>query len=194
MRSFISKYAKYVIIAAISFSIGALLPLAAEIRKSSSEKPAEIPKDPISTQSLSLSKSEQDQMIEVFKVWKLTSGLGLADSQLTSFLPKYKKLENARANFWNERRKTIDELKNLMQSDKKSEAQIKALLSKLRDLRLKFANDTDQCEGELTQGLSVEQQANFVILNDSFRQDIKQLTEKLKALNKNSDEQLRAAK
>lgn len=182
MKFLVSRYAKYVIIAAISFTIGALVPLTAEIKRNPVEQPLQKSKPYNSIQKFS--KADQNRVIEIFKVWKLSSELGLTDAQLASFLPKYKQLESARSKFWDERRKTINELKVLMQNDKKSEEQVKAILNKLRDLRLNFANNINITEDELTKGLSVEQQANFVILNDSFRQEIRQLTEKLKSLDK----------
>ena len=118
-------------------------------------------------------------MIEDLRIVRLTKELNLTDQQLAKFLPKMREIEASRREFHQKRVGLIKDMDDLL-GRKASEKDLQAKLSDLD----KLENDLQSREREnrkaLVGQLSVEQQARFVVFQENFEREIRELIRGIK--------------
>jgi len=113
-------------------------------------------------------------MIEDLRIVRLTKELNLNDQQLAKFLPKMREIEASRREFHQKRVGLIKDMDDLL-GRKASEKDLQAKLSDLDKLENDLQSRERDNRKALVGQLSVEQQARFVVFQENFEREIREL-------------------
>ena len=127
-------------------------------------------------------KEDIAEIVDVVRIWKLTSDISLSKEQLTSFYPKFNQVEELRKQYWLERRTALKNLKILDESDNTPEEELQTALDRLYEIEDNFVEKMKILRDELNSQLTLRQQVKFAISNDTFRRDVRQVLIRLKEL------------
>ena len=164
-------------------ALGVLLAIGAETDKQS-------PKRPSDSIGNGLSKEETSRLLEIIWIWKLVDELELKEDQLTEFIPRFKELSDLKGKYYRDRRESTSKIGKLLKTDT-SEDQFQEALAELRNLEIGFREKEKQLEKSLNSGLTIKQQAKFIVFQDSYRHDMRQLVGKLRELSKMREQPLK---
>jgi hypothetical protein len=139
---------------------------------------------------IEISKEDIPKLVEIIRIWKLADELGLDDEQLLVFLPRFKELNDLRARYYISRRKAVSDMKKLLEANP-SESQVKSAVDDLRNAETKFRREERQSEDKLNSGLTVKQQAKFVVFQDVYRRDMYRLMKNLQELSNLREQRLK---
>jgi hypothetical protein len=128
-------------------------------------------------------KEDIAEIVDVVRIWKLTSDLSLSQEQLTSFYPKFNRMEELRKQYLVERREALKKLKILDEQEGNTpEAELQTALDSLYEIEDNFAQNMERLKDELNSQLTLRQQVKFALSNDTFRRDVRQVLIRLKEL------------
>ncbi|MGQ9609125.1 MAG: hypothetical protein ACUVWN_07480 [bacterium] len=169
--------------------LGLLIAIGADI--DSRAKPVQ----PISNNSnidFQISKEEIPKLVEVIKIWKLIDKLELSNfnvDKLTKFLAKYEQLETIRSEYWKNRGESISRLKKLIETNA-SEEQIRLALDELNKIDINFFEKDRQIKESINNILTIRQQAELIIFQDTHWRDMKNLVKDLEKISQIREKQL----
>ncbi len=126
--------------------------------------------------------SEMAELVETIKIWKLVDAVSPTSEQKLPLLSQFNKLEKLKAQYRLEHRQSMNRLKQLQATPAPELAELQAALAHHHEVENGFIADRQQIMDELNQFLTVEQQAQFVLFNYSYRQELKQALQTLIAL------------
>jgi Spy/CpxP family protein refolding chaperone len=115
------------------------------------------------------------KMVETLRIWKMVDSLDLSEEQLAKFLPKLKKEKELRREYGEERKRTLNELRELLKEEEASEKEIEANLKELENLDSEFQEKTKALREEVKKFLNTRQQAQFYIANEEFQKELRHL-------------------
>lgn len=163
-----------IILIATVLALGVLLAIGAETgRPSASRSSRGI--------DIKLSKEEIPKLIEIIRIWKFVDELELKEEQLMEFLPRFKALDDLRIKYYTDRRRTVTELKKLLETDTSGD-QLESAVGKLRKTKIEYRQKERQLADKLNSGLTIKQQAKFIVFQDGYRRDMYNLVRKLREL------------
>jgi len=113
-------------------------------------------------------------MIEDLRIVRLTKELNLNDQQLAKFLPKIREIEASRREFHQKRMGLIKDMEDLL-GRKASEKDLQAKLSEMDKSETDFQSRERETRKALVGQLSVEQQVRFVVFQENFEREIREL-------------------
>jgi hypothetical protein len=113
-------------------------------------------------------------MIEDLRIVRLTKELNLNDQQLAKFLPKIREIEASRRDFHQKRMGLIKDMEDLL-GRKASEKDLQAKLSEMDKSETDFQSRERETRKALVGQLSVEQQVRFVVFQENFEREIREL-------------------
>jgi hypothetical protein len=134
--------------------------------------------------NINLSPSDVPKLVEVIKVWKLMDDVELeklGDEKMIIFLIKYKQLEKIRFNYHREKGDAAQNLKKLLESSQ-SDDQIKTALENIKKIDSNFREKEKQFLDVLNSYLTPKQQAEFIVFQDNYWRDMRQMVRNLKEL------------
>ncbi|MEO0137762.1 MAG: Spy/CpxP family protein refolding chaperone [candidate division WOR-3 bacterium] len=114
------------------------------------------------------------EIIEKVRIYKLTEELDLTEEQMTKLFPKLKAMRKDEQEFYRQRGTLIKELKNLL-DEKADEGEILKILNKLQELQKKRHETQLKEFEEIRQILTPIQQAKFIIFQEEFEREIREL-------------------
>ena len=161
------------IIALLVLVSGLLLAVGAETGKSADEK--------ATASIVDLSKEDIPRLVEIIRIWKFVDELGLKEEQMVEFIPRFKELNDLRSNYYRSRGNAINKLKGII-GPNPSKAQIESAINEYRNLRTIYHQEEKQLEDKLYSGLTVEQQAKFIVFQSVYRRDMINLQRELQKL------------
>ncbi|MEO0122578.1 MAG: Spy/CpxP family protein refolding chaperone [candidate division WOR-3 bacterium] len=127
-------------------------------------------------------KSEEKdprEIIEKVRVYKLTEELDLSEEQITKLFPRLKEMRKNEQEFHKQRMEIIQKLKELL-DEKAKEQEIVKTLNRLQELQKKrFESQLKELE-EIKQILTPEQQAKFIIFQEEFEKEIRDLIREIR--------------
>ena len=129
--------------------------------------------------------SEMAELVETIKIWKLVDAVSPTSEQKLPLLSQFNKLEKIKMQYRLEHRQSMNRLKQLQAAPIHSKAELAELQSALthhHEVENEFIAERQKVMDELNQFLTVEQQAQFVLFNYSYRQELKQALQTLVAL------------
>ncbi len=114
------------------------------------------------------------EIIEKVRIYKLTEELDLSEEQMTKLFPRLKEMRKNEQEFHKQRIEIVQKLKELLE-EKAKEQEIIKTLSRLQELQKKrFESQLRELE-EVKQILTPEQQARFIIFQEEFEKEIRDL-------------------
>jgi len=113
-------------------------------------------------------------MIEDLRIVRLTKELNLTDQQLAKFLPKMREMEAARREFHQKQVGLIKDMDDLLGRGA-SEKDLQTKLSEFEKQENDFQSKERESRKALTNQLSVEQQARYVVFQEKFEREMREL-------------------
>ena len=163
-----------IILIMVSLVLVLLMAVGAENDRPSAKKPAR-------GIGIDLTREDIGRLVEIIRIWKIVDELKLKEEQLVEFLPRFKELNDLRFEHYRSGRKAVDELRKLLETNT-SEDQIKLAMDDLRGAEMKFRQKERQLEDKLNSGLTIRQQAKFIVFQAGYWRDMGDLTRKLQEL------------
>ena len=131
------------------------------------------------------SQNATAELVELLKIWKLIDAVSPESDQSVPLLTKFNELEDLKAQYRREHRGAINRLKQLETTKLDSEAKMSELQTALdayRQIETNFIAGRKKIKEDISEILTVEQQAKFEVFSYSYRQDLKQTLQTLIAL------------
>ncbi|MCX7995857.1 MAG: hypothetical protein N3A65_08850 [candidate division WOR-3 bacterium] len=114
------------------------------------------------------------EIIEKVRIYKLTEELDLTEEQMAKLFPKLKDMRKFESEFHRQRLELIHELKNLLEK-KVNDQEIVKVLDKFQELqRKRYEAHLKEIES-IKQILTPVQQARFIIFQEEFEREIRDL-------------------
>jgi len=118
------------------------------------------------------------EMIQVFRVWKLTGALDLSDEQIPGFVAKLERIDEKQREVFGEERKALDEMERLLADKNTADEDLAQALSKFEAARRSGAEELRAMREDAASGLSARQKCAYVVFESQFRQDMRQMMDR----------------
>lgn len=109
-----------------------------------------------------------ERVIEALLIWRLVDELNLTDQQVARIFPRIKALKDLRIELGLRRVTLQRELRALAREQPRNEDLIRAKIAELDALRTRIERERGRIFQEINAALTVEQQARFAIIQESF--------------------------
>lgn len=109
-----------------------------------------------------------ERIIEALLIWRLVDELNLTDQQIARIFPRIKALKEIRIELGMRSVQLQRELRTLLQQQPRDEEAIRARIAELDQLRRHIEQRRQQILREIHAALTVEQQARFVLIQETF--------------------------
>jgi len=161
--------------------LGLIIAINADVKPNDRNMPKDNPEN---NQKFNLSPSDVPKLVEIIKVWKLIDEVELDEineDKMVIFLAKYKQLDKIRFKFHRERAEAIKKLQNDLKSNS-SEEQIKLALINIKKIESDYMQKEKQLMNAINASLSTKQQAEFIVFQDTYWREMRQMMKNLKEL------------
>ncbi len=119
-----------------------------------------------------------ERIIEALLIWRLVDELNLSEQQIARIFPQIKALKEIRLELGRRKAQLQEELRALLQQQPRNRDQIRAKIAELEQLRVQIEQRRQLALREIQSVLTVEQQARFVLIQETFEaQTIRMLEE-----------------
>ncbi len=119
------------------------------------------------------------EIIEKVRIYRLTEELDLNEEQAAKFFPRLKDIRKTEQMFHKQKMEIVRELKELLKEGAKEQEIIK-VLNKFQELQKKrFESQLKEIEG-IRNILTPEQQARFLVFQEEFEKEIRDLIKEVK--------------
>jgi Spy/CpxP family protein refolding chaperone len=109
-----------------------------------------------------------ERVIEALLIWRLVDELNLTDQQIARIFPRIKALKDLRIELGIRRVILQRELRALLRERPRNEDLIRVKITELDALRTRIERERGRILLEINAALTVEQQARFAIIQESF--------------------------
>lgn len=122
------------------------------------------------------------EMVYAYKVWKLTDLLDLSDEQMPAFFGKMKKIDDLEAEGTEAERSAARDLGRMVERGDVSDAELAQAVRDYELARAKRAEQIQTARHEALSVLSVRQRCKFVVFEDRFRDEMRQMIGRAKEI------------
>jgi parvulin-like peptidyl-prolyl isomerase len=131
-------------------------------------------------------------LVQAYRVWKLTDVLDLSEDQMPVFFARIKEIDNLEADLLQEQREVVKRLKDILDEREIDQRKLDQALEDYRTLRQRRIEDVGRLRDDAEMMLSAEQRARFIVFDQEFRSDIRNIIEKARDLERQRrmDEQM----
>ncbi len=119
-------------------------------------------------------KKDPREIIEKVRIYKLTEALDLTEEQTTKFFPHLKEMRKTEQEFQKQRLELIQKLRDLLKNNT-PEQEIVNVLNKFQEIHKKRITAQMKEIEDLRQILTPVQQAKFMIFQEDFEREIREL-------------------
>ena len=123
-----------------------------------------------------------ERIIEALLIWRLVDELNLTDQQIARIFPRIKALKELRIELGREKGRLQLELRTLLQQRPRNEEEIRAKIGELEQLRARIERQRQRVLREITSAMTVEQQARFVLIQETFEAETIRLLEEVRRI------------
>jgi len=142
---------------AITIALGALT-LAAQAGRQGRAVPPPI--------DAGVSPAEVQRMFDAYALMQAQDQLQIGEGQFSSFLTRYKALQDVRRRTLQSRARIVNEMRRQLNQGQPDEAHIKELLKQLQDAESQGAADEKKAYESIDQVLDIRQQAKFRVFEE----------------------------
>lgn len=132
-------------------------------------------------------KKDPREIIEKVRIYKLTETLDLTEEQMTKFFLHLKDMRKNEQDFQDQRMVLLQELRNLVKTNAR-EQEIINILNKFQELQKKRLTNQIQEIESLKKILTPVQQAKFLIFQENFEREIRELIREVRKKHHNLPE------
>jgi hypothetical protein len=122
------------------------------------------------------------ELVHAYRVWKLTDVLDLSEEQMPVFYSKIRDIDRMEAEILKDQRRVVQHLRDILDDEKVDEQRLGEALEEHRALRLKRIEEVGRLRDEAETMLSAQQRARYVVFDQEFRSDIRNIIQKARDL------------
>lgn len=111
------------------------------------------------------------RILEALLIWRLVDDLNLTDAQIARIFPQIRALKNARLEFARRQRELREEIRGLLRQRPRNPELIEVKVAELQTVKTQFERRRAAILQRIQAALSVEQQARFVLIQETFEED-----------------------
>ncbi len=115
------------------------------------------------------------EQIETIRMWKLTEALNLSQEQSMRFFPLFNQWERERHQLDLERDRLLDELKLVLKRERPKEKEIRTLLERLEENRVRRGEGQKDFWLQASKILTLRQRAEYLIFQRDFERRIREI-------------------
>ncbi|MBS4015180.1 MAG: hypothetical protein KGZ86_01920 [Candidatus Latescibacteria bacterium] len=135
-----------------------------------------------------LCKHNPKEMIETIRIYKITEELNLTEDQSVRFFPKLKELRIAKEDFFETRVNLSERLQRYLQDPDKFSKEVKSLVAEIEANEAKLRDKEARIKKEIAGILTPEQQAKFMLFQQRFNREMREMVGKAKDMHKDMRE------
>ncbi len=117
------------------------------------------------------------EKIQMLRMWKLTEELDLTEKEAAELFPIFGKYDKKRARLHRQRRKLLEELRDLIQEGAPS-ARINEVIRRLEDNYRALSRMREEEWEEVKRVLTPDQQARYILFHERFARDMWRMIQK----------------
>jgi Spy/CpxP family protein refolding chaperone len=118
-------------------------------------------------------------IIQKVKIYRLVQELDLTTEQSVQFFPKLEEMQKIEQEFNEQRMEILDQLKDLVNDDGK-DAEISNLIAQYEEIHRERAQKHLEKMGELWKILTPVQQAKYLLFEEKFNREIREMIKQVK--------------
>lgn len=122
------------------------------------------------------------EAIEAYRIWKLTEVLDLSDEQMPLFFSKLREIDDMEATLRREELDALRDIKRLLAAKDVDEKDLESALDRYIKARKRRTEEVAKLRQEAMEMLNLRQRCQYVVFEERFRQDIRDLIEKSRRL------------
>lgn len=126
--------------------------------------------------------SRAERIIEALLIWRLVDELNLTDQQIARIFPRIKALKDLRIELGRRKVAMQRELRVLLTQQPRNDDDIRAKIGELEQLRLQVQRQRQRVLREIHASLTVEQRAQFTLIQETFEADTIRLLDEVRKL------------
>lgn len=123
-----------------------------------------------------------ERIIEALLIWRLVDELNLTDQQIARIFPRIKALKDLRIELGRRKVALQRELRVLLAQQPRNDDDIRAKIGELEQLRLQVQRQRQRVLREIHASLTVEQRAQFTLIQETFEADTIRLLDEVRKL------------
>lgn len=127
-----------------------------------------------------LQKREPKELIETIRIWRLTEELKLSEEQAAKFFPRLKKLRETKREFRKKRREILKNIEKELRKEKPRESILKKEIEDLNREDKEFREREERLKRKIFEVLTIEQQARFLVFQERFDREIREMIKKIR--------------
>ena len=122
------------------------------------------------------------ELVHAYRVWKLTDVLELSEEQMPVFYSRLKDIDRMEAELLEDQREVVRRLADILDDEKVDERKLAEALDEHRAIRLKRIEEVGRLRDQAEMMLSAQQRARYVVFDQEFRSDIRNIIQKARDL------------
>ncbi len=115
------------------------------------------------------------EMIRTMRIVRMRERLGLSDQQVAAILPKLSERDSLMMSYQKAQAEDLKALRSELDKRAPSETKIKEIINRMKQREASHQTNLSRIRDEIMSGLSVVQQAEFVIFEVEFEREIRRL-------------------
>ncbi|MFH1313471.1 MAG: hypothetical protein ABIJ00_09660 [Candidatus Eisenbacteria bacterium] len=121
-------------------------------------------------------------IIEAYRVWKLTEALDLSEEQMPVFFARLREVDEAAADFKQEEREALEEIAHLLDKKDSDEGDLARALARYEDLKREHREDTERLRSEAVSLLNVRQRCQHAVFEERFRSELRDMIARVREM------------
>ncbi len=115
------------------------------------------------------------KQIETIRMWKLTEALNLNQEQSMRFFPLFNQFQKEKRQLDQERNRLLDQLKDVLRQERPKEKEMRALLKRVEENRIKKGEGQRDFWLQTSQILTLRQRVELLIFQRDFEKRIREI-------------------
>jgi benzoyl-CoA reductase/2-hydroxyglutaryl-CoA dehydratase subunit BcrC/BadD/HgdB len=121
-------------------------------------------------------------IIEAYRVWKLTEALDLSEDQMPVFFARLRKVEERSADFKLEQRKALGKIAQLLDKKEADEDDLARALARYEELKREHREEAARLRSEAVSLLNVRQRCQHAVFEERFRSELREMISRVREM------------
>ena len=122
------------------------------------------------------------EVIEAYKVWKLTEALELSEDQMPVFFAKLQKTEEEAAEFRQKEREALRKMADLLASKEADEGELSRALGEYERMKREHREQTERMRRDAAALLDVRQRCQYAVFEERFRNELREMITRVREM------------
>lgn len=120
------------------------------------------------------------EIIDAYRVWKLTDVLDLSEEDMPRFFSRVRKIGEAEEEHRREQREAVREIDELLKAGA-SEAELESALREYEEMRFRHWEETQKLREDAASMLSLKQRCQYTVFEERFRAEIRKMIDDVRS-------------